>query len=271
MPAPADLLKTADLDAALSAANAAVRAAPADAKHRAFLYQLNCVLGRWGKALDQLAIYADLVTNDAEARLTARLHQMAIQCEVFRAEVFAGKRTPLVLGEPDEWLGCLMQANQLLGQGRHEAAAGLRDRAFDAAPATPGKCDGRPFEWLADADTRLGPVIELHMEGKYYWVPVSRIRRIALDAPANLIDLVFAPAQFVWSNGGEAAGFIPVRYASVGAASGEPDPKCALARFTHWADLPGGFSIGTGQRMFATDTIEIPLLECRVIDFATGD
>lgn len=261
---PADLIKTADLDAALAAANAAVRSAPADPKNRAYLYQLNCVLGRWQKALDQLAAYASLIPNDPDARVTTRLHQMAIQCEVFRAEVFDGKRTPLILGEPDQWLADLMQANQLLAQGKHKAAASLRDRAFEQAPATPGKIDGRPFEWIADADTRLGPVIELHMEGKYYWVPVHRIRRIAFEAPANLIDLVFAPAQFVWSNGGEAAGFIPVRYISKHAA---PDPKCALARLTQWNET-AGFITGSGQRMFATDAGEHPILECRIMDFS---
>jgi len=259
-----DLLKTADLPAALAAANAAVRAAPADPKHRAYLYQLNCVLGRWQKALDQLAAHAALLPDDPEVRIVTRLHQMAIQCEVFREEVFAGKRTPLILGEPDQWLAPLMQSCQLLAQGKLDAAAALRDLAFDAAPATPGAIDGKPFAWLADADTRLGPVIELHMEGKYYWVPISRIRRIALEPPANLIDLVFAPAQFVWSNGGEAAGHIPVRYAPVPA-----DPRCALSRLTQWTDT-GPFTIGAGQRMFATDETEIPLLDIRIIDFTTS-
>lgn len=259
---PADHIKTADLDAALAAANAAVRDAPADPKPRAYLYQLNCVLGRWQKALDQLAAYASLVPSDPDARITTRLHQMAIQCEVFREEVFAGKRTPLILGEPDQWLADLMQANQLLAQGKPQAAAELRDRAFEAAPATPGKIDNKPFAWIADADTRLGPVIELHMEGKYYWVPMHRIRRIALETPANLIDLVFAPAQLVWSNGGEAAGFIPVRYAPV-----PEDPRCALARLTHWTDT-AGFAIGSGQRMFATDSDEHPILDIRIIDLS---
>ena len=258
---PADLLKTADLDSALAAANDAVRAAPADPKHRACLYQLNCILGRWQKALDQIAAYASLLPDDPDARVTTRLHQMAIQCEVFREEVFAGNRTPLILGEPDQWLAPLMQASQLLAQGKPDAAATLRDLAFDAAPATPGSIDGKPFAWLADADTRLGPVIELHMEGKYYWVPMSRIRRIALEPPANLIDLVFAPAQFVWSNGGEGAGFIPVRYAPV-----PSDPRRALSRLTDWTET-GPFTIGSGQRMFTTDETEIPLLDCRLIDF----
>ena len=129
------------------------------------------------------------------------------------------------------------------------------------------------FSWLADADTRLGPVIELHMEGKYYWVPMSRIRRIALEPPANLIDLVFAPAQFVWTNGGEAAGFIPVRYASGSAkfplgSESDPDPRCLLSRLTQWSEATPAFAIGSGQRLLATDTGEYPLLDIRIIDFA---
>ncbi|OAM90616.1 hypothetical protein OH491_02120 [Termitidicoccus mucosus] len=270
MPSPSDLLKHADIDGALAAANQAVRAAPADPKQRLFLYQLNCVLGRWDKALSQLAIFAELST-DPESKLTARIYRTAIQCEVFRAEVFAGKRQPLLLGEPEEWVACLMQACQLLAQGRATAAAELRDRAFEAAPATPGAVDGRPFAWLADADNRLGPVVELFMEGKYYWVPVNRIRRIALEPPQNLSDLVFAPAQFMWTNGGEGAGFIPVRYAAPAGADAKPDPKCLLSRLTQWRELPDGFTVGSGQRMLATDAEEIPLLDCRVIDFQGGE
>ena len=34
------------------------------------------------------------------------------------------------------------------------------------------------FEWIADADDRLGPVLEAIVNGRYYWVPFERVRRI---------------------------------------------------------------------------------------------
>ncbi|MDR2674922.1 MAG: hypothetical protein LBC18_08670 [Opitutaceae bacterium] len=267
MPDLSSLIKNADLDGALAAANAAVRANPGEPRHRLFLAQLNCVLSRWEKARDQFAVYSGLATGP-DARLRARLALTAVQCEVFRAEVFAGRRTPLFLGEPDPWIGFLSQSLRLLAEGRAAAAAQLRDQAFESAPATPGALDNRPFAWLADADTRLGPVLELFMEGKYYWVPFHHIRRVAIDPPADLLDLVFVPAQFKWANGGEGAGFIPVRYIPLGPPPAPADaPRLALSRLTQWHELPEGFTTGAGQRMLATDADEIPLLDCRVIDF----
>ena len=40
------------------------------------------------------------------------------------------------------------------------AAAELRDKAFEEAPATGGTMDGDPFVWIADADTTFGPMVE---------------------------------------------------------------------------------------------------------------
>ena len=147
------------------------------------------------------------------------------------------------------------------------AAAQLRSRAFEEAPASAGTLDGKAFAWIADSDSRLGPMLELIMEGKYYWVPFCRIRRIALEAPSDLRDLVWAPAQFVWANGGEAAGHIPVRYSGT---ESSPDGALRLARKTDWQQLPEETFIGLGQRLLVTDEGEHPLLQCRLIDFVAA-
>jgi len=70
--------------------------------------------------------------------------------------------------------------------------------------------DGKPFEWIADGDSRLGPLLEVILEGRYVWVPFCRIKRVNIERPADLRDLVWAPAQFVWTNGGEASATFPV-------------------------------------------------------------
>ena len=38
-----------------------------------------------------------------------------------------------------------------------------------------GSLNGQPFEWVADADSRLGPVMEAIINGRYYWVPFARL------------------------------------------------------------------------------------------------
>jgi len=251
-------------DEALIALQNEVRVRPEDTKLRIFLFQLHCVLGNWPKALTQLQVIAGI---DPETMLLAQLFQPAIQCEALRTAVFAGKLTPLIFGEPQEWIGLLVKASEHSARGELAPAAELRNRAFEAAPATAGTLDGKPFAWIADADSRLGPMLELILEGKYYWVPFCRIRRIAMQPPTDLRDLVWAPAQFVWANGGEASGHIPVRYVCTETSK---DGALRLARKTEWQDLGEETFIGLGQRVLATDQSDHPLLECRVIDFKPG-
>ena len=160
-------------------------------------------------------------------------------------------------------MGLLIKANEMMGQGAFAAAAELRAQAFDAAPATPGTINGKPFQWIADADQRLGPLLEVILEGKYYWIPFHRMRRIHVEAPSDLRDLVWIPAQFVWANGGEGSGHVPSRYART---ENSDDDALKLARKTEWPEMGNGFNIGLGQRVLATDEEEHPLLECGIID-----
>jgi type VI secretion system protein ImpE len=147
-----------------------------------------------------------------------------------------------------------------VARGEFAAAAAARSRAFEAAPASSGKLNGEPFEWIADADSRLGPMLEVFMDGKYYWIPFSRIRKVEMEKPGDLRDLVWMPAQFTWTNGGSAPGHIPVRYPGT---EESPDGPLRLARKTDWQQHPGETSLGLGQRVLATDANEYPLLDCR--------
>src|SRR6266850_1085239 len=258
-----EFLTAGQPDQALTALQDDIRSSPNDPKLRVFLFQLHCVLGNWSKALTQLQVIAGI---DPDISLLAQIFQPVINCEALRGGVFEGKLTPLIFGEPLEWVGLLVKANEHLARGEIAAGAELRRRAFEAAPETLGTLDGKPFAWIADADSRLGPMLELILGGKYYWVPFARIRRIAMPAPSDLRDLVWVPAQFVWTNGGEASGHIPTRYVR----SEEADGGLRLARKTEWKELAEETYIGLGQRLLVTDEGEHPLLQCRVIDFTTA-
>jgi type VI secretion system protein ImpE len=259
-----EYLSAGQPDQALVELQNEIRTRPEDPKLRLFLFQLHCVLGNWSKALIQLQVISGI---DPDTMLLAQIFQPVINCEALRGGVFDGKLTPLIFGEPLEWVGSLVKAAEHIARGEFAAAAELRNRAFEAAPATAGTLDGKPMAWIADADSRLGPVLELIMEGKYYWVPFCRIRRIAMEAPSDLRDLVWVPAQFVWSNGGEASGHIPTRYVRT---EGSTDGALRLARKTEWQELAEETFIGQGQRVLVTDEGEHSLLQCRVIDFVTS-
>lgn len=253
----AELLTEGRPDEALKALTEDVRARPADSKLRVFLAQLLCVLGQWDRALNQLTVAAEL---DALAVPMKQVYGDAIQCERLRAEVFAGQRTPMVFGQPDAWLALLLESLLQAGRG---ADAGLvddlRQRAFDQAPAQPGQLDGKPFEWIADADMRLGPVLEAFINGRYYWVPFARLARVRIEQPEDLRDGVWLPAHLDFANGGESLALIPARYPGTEAAAG----PLQLARRTEWQEPRPGVFTGLGQRVLSTDQADYALLDIR--------
>jgi type VI secretion system protein ImpE len=236
-----------------------VRNEPAQARHRVFLFQLLSVMGIWDRALTQLNVAGEL---DAAALPMVQTYRDAPQCEVLRHEVFEGRRTPLIFGEPLPWLASLVDALRLEAEGDAEAAAALRAQALDQAPATSGTLNGEVFDWIADADTRLGPTLEVILNGRYFWVPFSRIRKIEIEAPSDLRDRVWMPAIFTWANDGQAFGLIPARYAGT---LSQKDDALSLARKTEWIDT-GADSHPVGQRILTTDVSEYALFDIRMIE-----
>lgn len=256
MPTPEEMLRDGRLLHALAAAQEHIRSNPANVKPRILLFQLLSILGDWQRALNQLDVLAEL---DAATLPMVHTYRHAIHCEDLRASVFAGLASPRIFGEPRRWLALLLEALRLAPEHPHQAAA-MQKAAFEMAPPTAGCIDGDDFEWIADADSRLGPVLEAIVNGVYLWVPFERLQELRFEPPSDLRDLVWAPAQFVWANGGEAVGLVPTRYS--GSESCE-DVQIRLSRHTEWREVAGDVWAGLGQRMLATDRHEYPLLEIR--------
>jgi type VI secretion system protein ImpE len=236
-----------------------VRAKPADPKLRIFLFQLLCVLGQWERALNQLDVASGL---DPGALAMAKTYGDAVRCEAVRGDGFVGKKSPMIFGQPEQWLALLIESLLVAGSGERERSQELRSRAFEAAPASQGDIDARPFSWIADADSRLGPVLEAVINGRYYWVPFSRLIKIQIEPPEDLRDMVWMPAHLQFENGGESVALIPTRYPGSETAS---DGLIALARKTVWEEIAPDAHRGLGQRIIATDTDDVPLMEVRTI------
>ena len=257
-------LKGGDPVAALAQLQEQVRARPADPKLRIFLFQLLCVVGQWERALNQLSVASNL---DPEALAMAQTYGDAVRCEAVRDDVFDGKKSPMIFGQPDQWLALLIESLLLGGSGEHERSLQLRSRAFDEAPTSTGDIDGRPFAWISDADSRLGPVLEAVINGRYYWVPFSRLSKIELEPPEDLRDMVWIPAHLQFENGGESVALIPTRYPGSAAST---DGLIALARKTVWEEIAPDTHRGLGQRVLTTDTDDTPLLEVRTISLTAS-
>jgi type VI secretion system protein ImpE len=252
-------VRDGDLDVALRDLQDQIRKHPEKSDLRVFLFQLLCVMGQWDRARAQLDVAAEL---DDGTLAMVQMYREALHCEVLRADVFAGKRSPVVFGEPEQWLALLIESLLVQGNSGREHAEALRQRAFDDAPASSGTIDGEAFEWIADADMRLGPVCEAIINGRYYWVPFARLARIDLDAPADLRDLVWMPAHFQFVNGGELVGVIPTRYPG---SEKHDDAQVRLARKTVWTEAAPDVYWGQGQRILTTDVGEHPLMDVRTI------
>ena len=227
------------------------------------------MLGQWARAHTQLNVIADMEPTAGPMR---EMIGHALRCEKIRAAVFVGHRSPMVFGEPEAWLAALIESLLSSGSGKTALSQSLWLRAFDTAPASSGTIDGVRFEWIADADSRLGPVLEAMVNGRYYWVPFTRLAAVEIEAPTDLRDFVWLPAHLHFTNGGEAIAMLPVRYPGSELST---DNQIVMARATEWRPAEPGSErwFGLGQRVIVTDAGEHDLLAIRSIalDIATGD
>ena len=99
-----------NLDEALSRLEDQIRSDPANAKHRIYLFQLLSIIGRWDRALNQLNVLEEMETS---AIPMVGTYREAIHCEALRAEIFAGRRSPIIFGQPEEWTALLLESLRL--------------------------------------------------------------------------------------------------------------------------------------------------------------
>ncbi len=244
----------------LDVAMAKARSNPSDASVRMQLFRLFCVSGQWDRATTQADTGSSL---DAELGFTTIVYKQALACEKFRQDVFAGTRTPVVAGEPPQWLAMMVEALRAGSAADPQAAvraAQLRGEALEGARAVAGTLNGEAFEWVADADPRLGPACECFIDGKYYWVPFERIAKITLPEPDDVLDTVWASAEVEFTTGGTKHVLMPSRYPGTEAST---DDDLLFARKTIWSGSDETGWQGMGQRVWSTDASEYGMLDVR--------
>jgi type VI secretion system protein ImpE len=243
---------------------AKIRSQPDSLPLRVHLAQLSMLTGNWTRAVAQLQTAATL---GASAIPMAQMYREAIRCELQREKIFAGELPPQTIGEPEPWFATLSQS--LASRGKDDALADeLMQQAFDAAPATPFVLDDTPVEWLADADSRLGPVCEIILKAQYYWLPFDHIQLLELEAPTDLRDLVWLPGKLTLRNGGQHVVLVPSRYPR---SYGQSDERLALASLTTWDAIGEDAYAGLGQRSWVSNVDDHPFLGVRRLERAAGD
>lgn len=239
-----------------------VRANPGDIPVRMFLFQIFALTGEYERAKAQLETIAKL---DPEARMLAVAYNQCMEAEELRSRVFAGEEKAPILAKID-WGDTLARALQAQALGDASADA-LYAEAFDAAPTSAGETDGGiEFDWIADADPRLGPVTEAIIAGRYGLLPFAALENVTISEPTDLRDTIWVPAEFGMVQGARVAGFIPARYP--GSETSE-DPAVQRGVATDWVgDEDTGHYVG--HRIFAfSDGSDLPLQQLRKVEFRT--
>lgn len=234
-----------------------IRKEPAEVKHRVALAQLYMATREWQKAADQLERAAQLSPSCIPL---AAAYNEAIRCEMLRCQVLAGERLPTIPESAPGWLSMLASALHQQALNNLELAAQARSQAFDQAEACSFEINGQPAAWLADADSRLGPVCELFMNGEYHWIPFSNIAVLEMEAPVDLRDLFWLPCSVQMTDGQSFSALIPCRYPE-GPSADEDD--VLLCRKTDWHDAGENTWVGAGQKILVTDSDEFPVLSVR--------
>jgi len=250
-----ELIKSGDIDNALKELKEEIRKKPGNHELRVFFSQLLFVLGDWDRANKQLQALSKM---DKELELFAQLYSQIINCEKLRAAVFAGEKTPVLFGEPEPWVALMIQALSHFSKDEHSAGQELMQKALEDSPAIGGTINDDTFTWIADADSRLGPILEIIINGQYYWLPFMQIKTLVIDKPQDLRDLVWIPVELKLVNETELGGVIPVRYPN---SENSDDTAIKLSRKTDWLSPAKDIYFGQGQRLFATDSNDYPLLE----------
>jgi type VI secretion system protein ImpE len=232
---PLALYREGKLREAIAALGEELRANPLDAKRRTFLFELLLFAGEFDRAEKQLDVLAGANPGSAMGLL---LYRSALHAERTRQAMFANHEMP-----PS------------------------KDGAVHG-----GELNGTAFSELRDADPRIGANLEVFLAGSYTWIPIHYLRRLEIEPPTNLRDLVWARARvdtsadFRLQELGEV--LLPVLSPL---SSHHQDETVRLGRESAWeADDEFG-EIPYGAKMMVVDGVEIPLLDIRNVAWSAPE
>jgi type VI secretion system protein ImpE len=226
-----ELFRAGKLEDAIELLGTGLRANPADAQRRTFLFELLCFAGAFERADKQLDVLAGA---SREAGLGALLYRAALSAERTRQEMFL---------------------------------KGTMPRGGPTPHPVSGTLNGRPFQELVDADPRVGMRLEVFAAGQYLWLPFEHIATIRMAPPKHLRDLLWVPAVLRTGPGFKGLELGEVLLPALAPLSWQhEDSAVRLGRVTEWVGLEDGTPVPAGQKLLLVDGEELPILELRELD-----
>jgi type VI secretion system protein ImpE len=226
---PLALYREGRLREAIKALGDELRSNPLDAKRRTFLFELLLFAGEYDRAEKQLDLLAGA---NADAAAGTLLYRSALHAERTRQAMFLNHETP----------------------------------PFKDEPVYGGTWNGKPFTEISDPDPRIGANLEVFIAGSYTWIPIHYLRRLEIEPPTNLRDLVWARARvdtsadFRLQELGEVLLPVlsPLSYKHA-------DESVHLGRESAWEPDETHGEIPYGAKLILIDDVEVPLLELRSV------
>lgn len=229
-----ELFKAGKLNEAISALSSQLRDNPSDSKNRTFLFELLCFAGEYDRAQKQLSILEQ--ESNKDSILGTLLYRAAINAEKIRQEMFENKTYP-------------------------------KRVVNGASTAVKGKLNGKEFQTLSDADTRIGEKLEVFAAGDYMWISYQDIAALRMEPPKRLRDLLWAPAKLLTGPTFQSRDLGEILLPAIAPLSWHhEDGEVRLGRVTEWCEDESGEVAPFGQKVLLVDGEEVPFLEVRELE-----
>lgn len=261
---PKQLFEAGELSKAIEAMTALVKAQPADAARRTFLFELLSFAGEWDRARKQLDVISH---QSSQAEWAVSVYNHLIDAEQARRKFFEQGKPPEFLLDIPDHIQRHLEAAAHLAAGRASEASAALAAAAETTPAVSGTVNGRPFAEMRDCDDLLAPVLELIIVHDYVWVPLSQLRSLEIAPPERPRDLLWTPVRIALADGVQRSGYLPSTYF---ASAQQADEALKLGHATDWRVVDGAPVQGLGQHQFLFDETELGLLEIRKLEISAS-
>jgi type VI secretion system protein ImpE len=252
-----ELFRAGRLKEAIEAQVQEVKTQPLDQGKRLFLFELLVFAGELDRARRQI----DAVTyEDVHLELATGQYRKLFEVEQARHKLRETGPLPRFLSPPPEHARLRLEALENIRLKRFADATTLLEQADDKAPELKGTLNDKPFTVLRDCDDLFGSVIEMVVQGQYYWVPLEEIGTCSIREPKNPRDLIWCPARVQLKQGSGGDVFLPALYPGSHASN---DDALRLGRATDWSSGDDGPVRGIGARQFLVEEDAINLVDWR--------
>lgn len=257
-----ELFQAGKLSEAIEAALNAVKKSPTDTDLRGQLCELLCFAGDLERADKQLETIGQ---QDPKAQVGVSMMRQLVRAETARQQFFSDGRVPEFLSDPSDALKLHLEASICAREGALADAAAKLVEAEEKRPKVSGTCDGQKFDDFRDLDDLCASYFEvLTSNGKYYWIPIERVKEMEFRPPERPKDLLWRRVNMNVIDGPEGEVFIPVVYA---ATREHGDEQLKLARGTDWLQNDGEPVRGLGQRTFLVGEEDKPIMQIKEVTF----